>query len=37
MAVSLGISAVQCSAVQGNDELVGELENCSSVIVSCCC
>jgi hypothetical protein len=36
MAASLGVSAVQCSAVQGSEELVGELENCSSVVVSCC-
>jgi hypothetical protein len=25
------------SAVQGSEELDGELENCSSVVVSCCC
>jgi hypothetical protein len=36
MAASLGVSAVQ-----GSEELVGELvrrsEGCSSVTVSCCC
>jgi hypothetical protein len=28
---------MRVSAVQESEELVGELKNCSSVVVSCCC